>query len=129
MEMPSIEPAEDQVSDLRNMKHEGPIVMLNLLKFKPDGGKELYDKYAVASTRLILKLGGKILYYGKPVMPVIGDEMWDAVILVLYPSIPAFLGMIESEPYRTAAVDRHNSLLDSRLIAMDTVPLDPRITK
>lgn len=126
--MPAIEPTEDQLREFRNLPHDRPVVMLNLLKFKPDGGKELYDRYGVASTRLILKIGGKILYYGRPLMPVIGDDLWDAVILVQYPSISAFIGMVESEPYQAAAPDRHNSLEDSRLIAMDTVPLDPRIT-
>lgn len=119
--MVSIEPTGDQVRQLRDLDHDGPIVMLNLLKFKPDGGAELYDRYSSVAGRLVIEIGGKILYYGSQIMPVIGHEEWDAVLLVQYPSRKAFLSMIADERYQSAARFRHEALIDSRLYALATI--------
>lgn len=120
--MVSIEPTGDQLRQLRELDHEGPVVMLNLLKFKPDGGAQLYDRYSAVAGRLVTELGGRILYYGAQMMPVIGHEDWDAVLLVQYPSISAFLRMTSDERYQAVVHYRHDSLIDSRLYALDTIP-------
>ena len=119
--MVSIEPTGDQLRQLRDLPHEGPIVMLNLLKFKP-GGAESYDRYAKVSIRLVAEIGGRVLYFGTQKMPFIGHEEWDAVILVEYPSRTAFLTMIGDERYQAAAHYRHDALIDSRLYALETAP-------
>jgi len=119
--MVSIEPTGDQLRQLRDLAHEGPIVMLNLLKFKP-GGAESYDRYAKVATRLVAELGGRVLYYDTQKMPFIGHEEWDTVLLVEYPSRTAFLSMIANEKYRSVAHYRHDALIDSRLYALETVP-------
>jgi len=120
--MVSIEPTGDQLRQLRDLPHEGPIVMLNLLKFKPDGGEESYDRYSKVAGRLVTEIGGQILYYGAQKMPVIGHEEWDAVLLVKYPSREAFLSMTADERYQSVAHYRHDALIDSRLYALETIP-------
>ncbi|MFW5874934.1 MAG: DUF1330 domain-containing protein [Desulfosalsimonas sp.] len=120
--MAAIEPTGEQLRRLRDMDHNGPIVMLNLLKFKPDGGAELYGKYSEVAGRLVTEIGGKILYYGNQKMPVIGHEEWDAVLLVQYPSVSAFLTMTSDERYQKAVHYRNEALLDSRLYALETIP-------
>ncbi len=120
--MVSIEPTGDQLRQLRDLTHEGPIVMLNLLKFKPDGGTESYDRYSAVAGRLVTEIGGRILYYGTQKMPFIGHEEWDAMLLIEYPSRAAFLTMTNDERYQSAAHYRHDALVDSRLYAMETIP-------
>lgn len=120
--MASIEPTGEQLRQLRNLDHDGPVVMLNLLKFKPDGGAELYGKYSEVAGRLVTEIGGKILYYGNQKMPVIGHEEWDAVLLVQYPSVSAFITMTNDERYQKAVHYRNEALLDSRLYALETIP-------
>jgi uncharacterized protein (DUF1330 family) len=120
--MVSIEPTGDQLRQLRDLAHEGPIVMLNLLRFKPDVGAESYDRYAKVASRLVAEIGGRVLYFGTQKMPVIGHEEWDAVILVEYPSRTAFLTMIADERYQSVARYRHDALIDSRLYALETPP-------
>jgi len=120
--MVSIEPTGDQLGQLRDMDHEGPIVMLNLLKFKPDGGAESYDRYSEVAGRLVTEIGGRILYYGRQKMPVIGHEEWDAVLLVQYPSREAFFTMTNDERYQSAVHYRNDALIDSRLYALETIP-------
>lgn len=120
--MVSIEPTGDQLRQLRDLDHEGPIIMLNLLKFKPDGGAESYDRYSDVAGRLVTEIGGRILYYGRQKMPVIGHEEWDAVLLVQYPSREAFLTMTSDERYQSAVHYRNDALIDSRLYALETIP-------
>jgi uncharacterized protein (DUF1330 family) len=116
MSMTFIRPLDDQLKRLGALGHEGPVVMVNLLKFKPAGGAQSYAAYAKFTTAYITEtLGGRILYHGKGLMPLIGPEEWDAVILVEYPSIAAFIRMTKDEGYRAVVAHRNEALLDSRL--------------
>ena len=46
-------PTSDQFKQLMSQGYKGLIVMLNLLKFKPDGGAESYRKYYQATKALM----------------------------------------------------------------------------
>ena len=70
---------------------EGPVVMLNLLRFRPDGGQQRYAEYADAVAPCLEKVGGRIVFAGQPAAPLLGDEGWDLVAVVEYPSRQAFL--------------------------------------
>ncbi len=110
-----IEPTGDQIQQLMSLPDDGPVVMVNLLKFKPDGGVESYAKYAEAAMPFLDKAGAKLIYRGSYRMSVIGDGDWDEVLLVEYPAISAFLGMAGDEGYRAIAHHRTEALIDSRL--------------
>jgi uncharacterized protein (DUF1330 family) len=114
--MAFINPTPEQFAELKKYKDEGPIVMVNLLKFKPDGGKERYAQYTkVAHDIIVNKLYGRIVYRGKALSTVIGEGDWDEVLLVEYPSISAFFQMQEDSEFREALPFRTDALLDSRL--------------
>ena len=51
--MSFIMPTQDQFKQLMAQEYKGPIVMVNLLKFKPDGGAESYRKYYEATKELM----------------------------------------------------------------------------
>ncbi len=40
--------------------------MLNLLAFKPDGGRQRYEEYGEAVAPLLEKAGGRIAFIGEP---------------------------------------------------------------
>ncbi|MDP3940397.1 MAG: DUF1330 domain-containing protein [Deltaproteobacteria bacterium] len=98
---------------------EGPVVMLNLLKFKPDGGREMYARYGAAVMPLLQKAGGRIVYAGEGTERLIGSTEWDSVLLVEYPTRQAFLDMVLSETYRAIQHLRDESLERSVLYATD----------
>jgi uncharacterized protein (DUF1330 family) len=88
-----------------------PVVMLNLLRFKPEGGRESYNKYAHAIVPFLEAVGGEVVYLGDSGgVPLVG-EGWDAVLLVRYPSRRAFSEMVANPDYqaithlRTEALD------------------------
>lgn len=114
--MEFINPTEEQFKELMKHPYKGPIVMVNLLKFKPDGGKALYEKYGKVAGKFVTeKLGGKSIYMGDYLMPLIGNEQWDEVLIVEYPSIEAFITMQRDKEYQAAVPYRTEALLDSRL--------------
>src|SRR3569623_2138446 len=75
---------------------DGPVVMLNLLRFA-EGGRESYDQYAKALSETFLpRYGSEVLFAGDGGTPLVGEQGkdWDAVLLVRYPSCEAFSRMV-----------------------------------
>lgn len=108
-----IHPSAEQIRAIRDMSLDGPIFMLNLLRFTPDGGAEAYARYGEAAAPHLEKTGASVRYLGNVMATVIGGETWDEVILVEYPSVAAFLQMTGNPDYPSAL--RAGALADSRL--------------
>ncbi len=131
----SIEPAQEQLQGLSASDDAGPVVMLNLLRFKAradgideaDGitGAEAYQRYAAAATEFLASAGGRVLFAGAAQESVIGPQEgeWDLVLFVQYPSRRAFLTMIGDPAYLEAHRHRAAALADSRLIACRQVAI------
>ena len=80
----------------------GPVVMLNLLRFAPDGGRERYEQYGQATAEAGAAIGIELLHFGIGGRPLEAPDgpPWDAVALVRYPSRAAFAEMIRSPEYQ-----------------------------
>ena len=121
--MAFIMPTEDQFKQLMSQEYKGPIVMVNLLKFKPDGGAESYRKYYEGTKELMMgKAITRAVYRGDGLMTVIGGEEWDEIALYEYPSIETFIEMNRNKEYQALVHYRTDALLDSRLYC--TIPED-----
>lgn len=96
-----------------------PVVMLNLLSFKPDGGRARYEEYGAAVAPLLEEVGGRILFAGESSTALLGDDSWDMIALVEYPSRQAFLDMIGSPEYQAIGHLRTEALLEGELHPMD----------
>jgi uncharacterized protein (DUF1330 family) len=130
----SIEPTADQVQRLSASGDQGPVIMLNLLRFKDraDGvdeaegisGAEAYQRYAAAASDFLARAGGRVLFAGAAQEPVIGpsEREWDLVLFVQYPSRQAFLTMISDPAYLEIHRHRAAALADSRLVACLQIP-------
>lgn len=130
----SIEPTASQFERLAASDEEGPVVMLNLLRFKQraDGidaedeisGNEAYARYGAAVSAFLTEAGGRVLFAGEPHESVIGpdEREWDLVLLVEYPSRDAFLAMTSDPGYLEIHPHRAAALEDSRLIACTQLP-------
>jgi hypothetical protein len=79
-----IDPSEEQLAAVRALEHDGPITMLNLLRFKPDGGRAQYKQYGRAAQPLLERTGASTRYLGAVAAKVIGGEPWDLVLLIDY---------------------------------------------
>jgi uncharacterized protein (DUF1330 family) len=108
----------------RQRAEEGrPVVMLNLLRFRPDGGQERYAEYATAVAPLLEGVGGRIVFAGETAAPLLGEERWDLVALVEYPTRQAFLEMVSSPEYDAIGHLRTEALKRGELHPMDPAAL------
>ena len=98
-------PTPEQMQAFMSLDHDGPVVMVNLLKFKPDGGAAEYAKYGAAVAPILKKIGARILFSGQARVCLIGNGEWDAVALVEYPNKMALVKMAQSAEYR--AIHHH----------------------
>lgn len=114
-----IEPTRQQIEELASSPESGPVVMINLLRFRPDGGAASYAHYGEGVMPCLERARARVLWQGRPETVVIGEgaDLWDAVVLVEYPSRKAFLEMVSSDEYQAIAGRRTEALADSRLIA------------
>ena len=125
--MPHIKPTGDQISRFTQSRDDGPVVMLNLLRFaeKAAGdvgksGADSYETYGDQMREIMAQRGIKLLWRGRAYSVVIGDDdgdAWDMVLLVEYPSRKAFVEMATSKEYENVGEHRTAGLADSRLIA------------
>ena len=118
--MSGIRPNQEQFIELMNAADVGPVVMLNLLKFKPREGASEYGKYGSAVVDMVEARGGKVLWMGKVDQTLIGDldaDAWDSIALVQYPSRKAFIEMTTSKEYDAAHEHRESGLERTVLLA------------
>ena len=118
--MSDIRPNKQQFLDLMNAPDEGPVVMLNLLKFQPRDGASEYNRYGNSVVQMVEARGGKVLWLGKVDQTLIGDldaDAWDAIALVQYPSRKAFIEMTTSKEYDAAHEHRESALERTVLLA------------
>lgn len=105
-------------------RHDGPIVMVNLLKFRPFAkyadrsdahitGREAYLRHGAVARTLVESVGGHIRYSGDVTGILLGDveELWDAVALAEYPSVRAFRSMALSREMKAIEHHREAGLL------------------
>jgi uncharacterized protein (DUF1330 family) len=118
----SLEPTPEQFAALAARQADAPVVMINLLQFTADGGRESYLRYAQEVAPHLQRVGGTVRYAGASPSVVIGDgekPWWDAIIVVEYPSPAAFLDMVSYEEYlkvhehRAAGLDRGDLIATS----------------
>ena len=115
-----VEGTKEQFKAFMEAPIEGPIRMLNMLKFKADGGAEKYAEYGKCTAPCLEKVDGKMIFRANGKMTVIGGEEWDLVFIIEYPSKDKMVEMITSEEYQAGAHLRHEALEDSRLVCMQT---------
>lgn len=122
-----IDPERDQFNAFKELPRDKPIMMLNFLRFREkaayeDGreatGAEAYAAYGKESGPIFRRVGGEIMWRGKPELMVIGpkDKRWDMIFGARYPTAGAFLEMVTDPDYRVAVQHRQAAVKDSRLI-------------
>lgn len=130
-----IVPKEAQLEDFKERGPDGPIVMVNLLKFRPKAayspdrteameglsGRDAYMRYGLVAQRCVAEAGGGIVWSGTQKLVFIGDagDDWDQVICVRYPSRAAFLAMIGRADYQRASYHRDAGLERTALLCCE----------
>lgn len=101
---------------------EGPIIVVQLLRFKPDGGEARFQPYGALSHKLMEKARGEILYLGNTGPMIAGSDEWDIVALIRFPDIERFLGMLTDPSFQNEGRRIRESALE-RVQWMITYPV------
>ena len=123
----AIYPTSEQMQTLLAGPADQPVVMINLLRFRPradapDGGlsgEEAYRRYAGPMQTFVESRGGRFLWIGRVDSQVIGTggEGFHLIGLVEYPSRQAFLEIATDPHVQQIGVHRAAGLESQWLIA------------
>ena len=116
-------PNEEQIKGFFEPGPDGPIYMVNLLKFKAqaqyeDGretglsGREAYALYEEGISELLPQFGGYAGFLAEVERLMLGEveELWDVVAVAVYPSRQAMLDMMQSEGMKEISAHRSAGL-------------------
>lgn len=128
-----LEPTQDSGRAFVMRQLVGPVVMLNLLRFRktadysaapelapqlPITGAEAFDLYIRHTLPYLHQSGGEVLFLGAGGAFLIGppSERWDKVLLVRHQSAQTFLSFASNKRYMAGIGHRLAALEDSRLL-------------
>ena len=125
-----------QIEDITKPGPDGPIFMVNLLKFKDkaeyaDGrettltGREAYDIYGSSVAGLVSQFGGQIFFMADVTWLQLGqvEELWDEVAMAVYPNRDALFRMSSSQEWSDISVHREAGLAGQ--LNIETVMPEP----
>jgi uncharacterized protein (DUF1330 family) len=118
-----------EVAELAGGESDGPVVMLNLNRYReraeyegevPGGlsadvsGLEAYLRYGAVAIAVLERVGGRVLWQADAKLMVVGDETdrCDEVVAVWYPSFAAFVALatdseiLAARAHRAAGLER-----------------------
>ncbi|HNQ18490.1 MAG: DUF1330 domain-containing protein [Smithellaceae bacterium] len=113
----------EQLEEFIHNPNNEPFVMLNLLKFKKEGGKESYARYLKEANKYAEDVGAKVIFLSRPKELLNGSEEWDVLMLIRYPSRKAFLTMANNHEYLKVHRFREEALERAVLYATDEITL------
>ena len=119
---------------------EGPVVMLNLLRFRsvadyaanpelaplaPISGAEAFDRYIRHTLPYLRQSGGEVIFLaaGGPLLIGPEDARWDMAMLVRQSSVAAFLAFANNDAYLAGLGHRKAAVENSRLLPLTELPL------
>jgi hypothetical protein len=119
---------------------EGPVFMLNLLRFRdtadysahpelapptPISGAAAFDRYIQHTLPLLRASGGELTFVGDGGSFLIGPEheRWDLAMVVRQHSTSSFLAFANHSEYLTGIGHRAAAIEDSRLLPLTARPL------
>lgn len=112
----AIDPSGADLKRLMDEDPGGPVVMLNLLRFAPDG-RDSYQEYARRISHFLKRYDAEVVYAGEGATPLVAEEgqAWDAVLLVRYPNREAFSNMVADPEYQEITGLRSGALTEAVL--------------
>ena len=137
-----MEPTQDAGRAFVMRQLDGPVVMLNLLRFRdvadytatpelappsPITGEAAFQRYIEHTLPYLLQSGGSIEFLGKGGNFLIGPpgERWDMAMLIRQRSVESFLAFAAHEAYLSGLGHRTAAIEDSRLLPLSDMTPRP----
>ena len=136
-----IEPRPEQLAELEAHRPDGPIVALNLNRYReraayPAGtadadvsGRDAYLRYGIVAVQAIHAVGGRVLWAteGRHVTIGTADDRYDEIVAVWYPSRAAFLRLEEFPGYRDAFELHRRAAIERATLLLCDGDAEPRL--
>jgi hypothetical protein len=136
-----LDPSHENVVALIDRGIEGPIVMLNLLRFReiadysefpelappaPISGRAAFDRYIEHTLPYLEATGGSLVMLADGGHFFVGpmDERWDLALLVRQHSLHDFFSFANNEEYLAGVGHRTAAVEDTRLLPLVEVGRD-----
>src|SRR5262249_9545815 len=137
--IPYLEPTQESGRAFWQRGITGPVVMLNLLRFRetadysahpdlepaaPISGAAAFDRYIAHTLPYLRESGGELLFLGEGGGFLIGpaEERWDRAMLVRQSSVQSFMAFANNAGYLAGLGHRSAALEDSRLLPLTEFP-------
>lgn len=130
-----VRPNQEQMQGFMQPGPDGPIYMVNLLKYKEvaeyeDGretgltGRQAYEIYAGAVAELLVEFGGGVVFGGEVSRLMLGEveDLWDEVAIAMFPSRKAMLEMMMSPT--TQEIGQHRAAGLAGQLNIETTAID-----
>ncbi len=135
-----LDPSDENARRLFERGIEGPVTMLNLLRFRevadysgfpalappePISGSAAYDRYVRHTIPFLAASGGSVTFFGTGGYNFVGpaSERWDLVMLIRQSSVGDFFAFASNREYLAGVGHRTAALEDSRLLPVADRPL------
>jgi len=135
-----LEPTDDSARLLFQRGIDGPVLMLNLLRFReradysespelappqPISGREAYDRYVRHTIPFLEESGGSVALFAVGGHYFVGPagERWDLAMLIQQASVSDFFAFASNTAYLAGVGHRTAALEDSRLLPLVHQPL------
>ena len=124
-----VNPTKAALTNLAALDDETPIIMLNLLRFRPRGDPRIYAMYGKDAAPEVAKTKSYIGFFGMTIRdldPAFGlSSDWDGIVLPVYRRRAAFLQLQQSPIYQRAIPLRTAGTFSRLLYALqDGVSVD-----
>ena len=135
-----LDPTEESARRLFQRGIDGPVSMLNLLRFRetadystspelapaePISGREAYDRYLRHTLPFLGSSGGSVQLYAAGGSFFVGpiDERWDLAMVIRQASVADFFAFASNTAYLAGVGHRTAALEDSRLLPLVEEPV------
>jgi hypothetical protein len=102
---------------------KGNVVLSEFLRFKKNGGRESYIKFAKNFEKLLKDAGGYVALSVNAEFPVVSQEYWDHFVSIIFPSRKVMEDLLTSDEVLEINVDRINGLDGSLAVPATAVIL------
>lgn len=100
------------------------VVVSEFLRFKEDGGRETYERFAAAFQPMLEAAGGEVVLSVRAEMPIVSEEYWDHFVSFTFPSKDVMTHL-----YQTGEFNEINAMriagLDATLAVLSTPQIMP----
>ncbi len=104
------------------------VVVSEFLRFKEDGGREEYEKFAKLFAPMLKKAGGEVTLSVRAEIPIVSEEYWDHFVSFKYPSQKVMKDLLQTTAFTKINIHRINALDGSLAVLGNPTKMPPKPT-